>query len=98
MNEYPPSRYYYLCGVDAHFVWDNNFHLAFEEKKGESVNVNENGIEILIRNARRIPITDEYIDWEYPFSKYKKYYTCRNWQFANWVHNRVLRVRSFRVN
>nr|WP_302577923.1 hypothetical protein [Methanobrevibacter arboriphilus] len=81
LNE-APAKAYYLCGVASPYNWNKNFHLAFIEKEREIININENGIEICIENAKRIPITVDDIDWDYKHANKKEYNTCRNWQFA----------------
>lgn len=75
----------YLCGVAFPFNWDNNFHLAFKYKEGEILKYNSNGIDIEIENAIQLPIDINNIDYSHPKAKFKSYYTCRNWQFANWL-------------
>ena len=67
-----PAKAYYLCGVSSPYNWNKNFHLAFIEKEGETININENGIEIIIENAKRIPITQEDIDWNYKHANKKE--------------------------
>lgn len=73
---------FYLCGVTKPYRWINNFHLAFKEKEGSTIHVNRNGIDITIRNAVEIPITDKYINQMDSNAHKKEYCTCRNWQFA----------------
>lgn len=81
---------YYLCGVSLPYVWDNNFHLAFAYSQGETIDYCSNGIHILIKNARALPISTEYIDWGNPKAKSKAYNTCRNWQFAHYLNKGFL--------
>ena len=47
------SRYYYLCGVSPSMALEENFHLAFEECKGEIIEYSFNGISVKIKNAKR---------------------------------------------
>ena len=79
------SRYYYLCGVDAEFVWARNLHLAFAYSCGEVLEVDNEFIRCRILNARRLEISDRYIDWSLPQSRNKYFNTCRNWWFANMI-------------
>lgn len=76
------GKYYYLCGVSSPYRWERNFHLAFRYKQGETLRVNENGIEIEIENAERVPIV-KWSSYEHPKGVNSAYNTCRNWQFAN---------------
>lgn len=78
------ASYFYLCGVSSPYKWENNYHLAFRYKEGERVEVNENGIYIVIEDAERIPIVkqDFYV---HPKGSFREYNTCRNWQFANMI-------------
>ena len=77
------EKIYYLCGVSDPYVWENNFHLAFQEKAGASLNISRNGINIIINGAEEIQFSEKDIDLSLPQAKRKEYTTCRNWQFAN---------------
>lgn len=79
------SRYYYLCGVDANFVWEKNLHLAFTYSCGEVLEVDDQFIHCRILNARRLEISNRFIDWSLPQSRNKFFNTCRNWWFANMI-------------
>lgn len=81
---------WYLCGVSIPYNWNNNFHLAFEYCKGSSIEYSNNGISVLIRNAKRLPISEKYIDHNDPNSNRKEFYTCRNWQFAHYLKSNKL--------
>lgn len=78
------ERVYYLCGVSLPYVWENNFHLAFMESRGDCVECSRLGVSCIIINAKELPITAEAIDNTHPKARFKSYNTCRNWQFANW--------------
>ena len=82
-----PTKIYYLCGVSKPYVWENNFHLAFISKIGNTIKYSSNGIEIVIEDAEQLPINSKYIDKSNIFSNKKVYSTCRNWQFANYFKN-----------
>ena len=76
--------FYYICGVATPPNWSANFHCAFRYENGEIISVNENGIDINIQDAVRIPI--EEVDRETCTNEHKdkkEYYTCRNWMFAH---------------
>lgn len=76
---------YYLCGVTLPYVWEKNFHLAFEYSEGSRIEYESNGISVVIENAAALPISEEYIDQSDPNAWKKEYRTCRNWQFAHWL-------------
>lgn len=78
---------YYLCGVSKPFVWDNNFHLAFEPCEGSTIQINDKGISVIIEGAKQLPTSDKYIN--HPKMIYKSYNTCRNWQFANYFQSHL---------
>ena len=77
-----PAPFYYLCGVSHDREWKHNLHLAFSEEVGSEIVIDDEFCRIKIDNARRIEITNRYIDWRNPLSRKKEYCTCRNWQFA----------------
>lgn len=77
------SRLYYLCGVCDDWVWAHNLHVAFAPAFGQEINIDDEFCALKIENARRIKITNEYIDWHLPQAKDPKFNTCRNWWFAN---------------
>ena len=80
---------YYLCGVSLPYVWENNFHLAFEYCLGYKINYNNSGISITIENAKALPISENFIDNENINAHKKAYSTCRNWQFANYLKSKL---------
>ena len=81
------SRYYYLCGVSPSMALEENFHLAFEECKGEIIEYSFNGISVKIKNAKRVEFSKEDINWDVEHSEEELYNRCRNWQFAHKVSN-----------
>lgn len=81
----PKAPFYYLCGVERHFNWAKNLHLAFREKEGSVIEIDDDFIHCRILNAERIPITPDYIDYSLPHADEKAYNTCRNWWFANYL-------------
>ena len=86
MVRVPAGHYYYMCAVTQPYVWEDNFHLAFEYEEGSMLTIDRKGIKVVLANAKEIPITDKYIDWSLPQAQDKRFSTCRNWQFANFVH------------
>lgn len=83
--ELQDAPFYYLCGVEKNWVWANNLHLAFKEKEGSVIEVDDDFIKCRIVNAERIPITKDYIDKTLPHADEYRYNTCRNWWFANYL-------------
>ena len=81
------DKVHYLCGVSYPFNYNNNFHIAFKPSMGDILKVSDKGIEIEIKNAISLPISAEYINIYHPKSAFKSYYTCRNWQFANYFND-----------
>lgn len=77
---------YYLCGVTYPYVWANNFHLAFQPKEGSTINITRKGLSLTITNAEEIMFSEDDIDKTLPNADDPKYYTCRNWQFANYFN------------
>ena len=77
------AEYYYLCGGSHPYKWEDNFHLAWKEKEGESFEYSFNGINIKLKNAERVEFSEEDILEAQEFRDRLEYYTCRNWQFAN---------------
>ena len=76
---------WYPCGVSLPYNWNNNFHLAFEYKDGATIEYSDNGISVCIENAKRLPISSEYINPSDPNYSKKEFFTCRNWQFAHYL-------------
>ena len=82
--ELPPSDYYYFCTVGRYV---DNIHLAFVAAPGERIDIDTRYFRAVIENARRIEFDDSRIDQNLPEAGRKEFYTCRNWQFANWIIN-----------
>ena len=80
---------YYLCGVSMPYNWAKNFHLAFEYSEGSRIEYANNGISVVIENARALPISESYIDQSDPNAWKKEFRTCRNWQFAHYLNKRT---------
>lgn len=83
------TNIFYLCGVASPYNWSKNFHLAFEQSEGNMIDYASNGIHVVIENAKQLPISQDDIDTSLKNADRKEYYTCRNWQFANYLrkHN-----------
>ncbi len=78
---------YYLCGVSLPYNYDNNFHLAFKYQNNNILDFSNNGITVKIKNAVSLHISIKYVNESHPKSKFKSYYSCRNWQFANYFND-----------
>lgn len=79
------APYYYLCGVASTGIWAQNLHLAFREKEGSTIILDNEYIKCRIENAEQIEITDAFIDETHPYASKKAYNTCRNWWFAMYL-------------
>lgn len=80
---------YYLCGVSLPYVWEKNFHIAFEYSEGSRIEYANNGISVVIENAVALPISESYIDRTDRNAWKKEFRTCRNWQFAHYIKQRI---------
>ena len=78
-------KYYYFCAVDENWIWANNVHIAFREKAGSKIVIDNERVSCEIMNAENIPIDSSAIDWSLPQAQNKKFSTCRNWMFANLI-------------
>lgn len=78
----PNSKYYYLCAV---YKYETNIHLAFIEKQGSKILIDNEYYHIEIENAEQIQIDKSSIDYTLPQSADKNFSTCRNWWFANLI-------------
>lgn len=93
ISELPAPGVYYLCGVTYPYVWENNFHLAFEYREGEIFTIERKGLKVTVENAKEISITSDFIDKNLPQSTVEKFNTCRNWQFANYFEKKCKKVQ-----
>lgn len=82
---------YYLCGVSQPYRWENNFHLAFRRKDGNTIDYSSNGVTVRIEGAERLPIDAKYNNQADRHYRTKSYCTCRNWQFANYFETHMKR-------
>ena len=81
--ELEKSPFYYLCAV---YQYKTNIHLAFYEKQGSTIKIDNEYLSIEIDNAEQIEINNKSIDYKLPQSADKNFNTCRNWWFANWIN------------
>lgn len=84
------SDYFYLCGVVYPWDWKNNFHCAFQRADGEEFTYKFRNTEIHVINAKKIDISDKWINRSLYNANNRLYSTCRNWQFANWFKKNVV--------
>jgi len=67
---------------------------AFLESDGDSLEYESNGLFIQVANARRLPISAEFIDPGDPNINDEQYRTCRNWQFAHYAAKHFVEGRK----
>ena len=83
IDEDPKALAYYLCGISAGSVWENNVHVAFIPAPGELVEINNDKIGLRITDAREIHF--QYYE-PAPVGEYTpEQRTCRNWIFSNYI-------------
>lgn len=81
-----PAKILYLCGVSKPYNWNRNFHLPMIAAEGESFRHSHLWITVEVLNARPLPIeTKAMHEIAHPKLGDRKYHTCRNWQFANFL-------------
>lgn len=78
---------YYLCGVSLPFVYENNFHCAFKHKPGSTFVYTSNGVELIVEDGEKLPISEASINTMHPKAQFRSYNTCRNWMFAHYLNN-----------
>lgn len=89
VKEHPKAVAYYLCGLSAGYNWYQNTHIAFVPALGETIFVDNANIRLTITDAKRIDFADYKPN---PHGYYtKKQRTCRNWIFANYINDGILR-------
>lgn len=82
-----PAKILYLCGVAKPYNWAKNFHLALMATDAGELQVDQLGVKLSIRNAIPLPIETTCMRAEnHEKITQKAYCTCRNWQFANFLH------------
>lgn len=79
----PESPFYYFCAVTNN--WEDNAHVAWMASAGDILEVDNEQVHIIVENAKALPISKEYIDWDLPHANEESYNTCRNWWFANYL-------------
>lgn len=89
VKEHPKAVAYYLCGLSAGFNWYQNTHVAFVPAPGEKVFIDNPNIRLTITDAKRIEFEDYKPTPPGNFTKRQR--TCRNWIFANYINDGILR-------
>lgn len=82
LNEFN-YRCIYIYGLAYPYNSKKDFNLALAYKKNSKVEINQNGIYMLIENAVQIPFSENSINLNHPKAKFKTYYNSKIWQFAN---------------
>ena len=80
---------YYLCGLSQGYNWYQNTHVAFIPAPGETVFIDNANIRLKITDARRINF--EGYRPNPPGFYTRRQRTCRNWIFANYIKDGMLR-------
>ena len=79
---------YYLCGLAKNWEYAKNTHIAFNPSCGDTVEVENTQIKLIITDAKQIHFID-YVPK--PAGSYThKQRSCRNWIFANYVNDGML--------
>lgn len=89
VNHDPKVAAYYLCGLSAGYNWYKNTHIAFVSAPGETVEIDNENIHLVITDACRIDFAD-YKPNPHGFFTQKQR-TCRNWIFANYINDGMLK-------
>ena len=92
INDDPKAVAYYLCGLSAGYNWHQNTHIAFVPAPGETVEVDNANIHVTITDARRVEFEDYKPNPPGFFTKRQR--TCRNWIFANFINDGMLRRKK----
>lgn len=85
----PKAVAYYLCGLSAGYNWYKNTHVAFVPAPGETVEIDNENIHLVITDARRVDFAS-YKPNPHGFFTQKQR-TCRNWIFANYINDGMLK-------
>lgn len=88
----PTPLAFYLCGVSTPYDWRRNAHLAFVAAPGEtwSGEAAVPGLTVELTNAAPVfGWGEQSIDTTHPYAGARLYRTCRNWQFAHELVNRL---------
>lgn len=80
---------YYLCGISKGMVWVDNTHIAFIPHDGENIAIENDKIRLEITNAQEIHFQDYKPNPPGDFTRRQR--TCRNWIFANYIKDGMLR-------
>ncbi|WP_158812859.1 hypothetical protein [Streptomyces rimosus] len=86
--ENPPAAWY-LCALPIPWDWARNAHLAFEYASGATWEGDALVGGLRVRLSDAAPITgwgEHSIPQDAPRRSSYRYRTCRNWQFAWWLH------------
>lgn len=73
LNEHE-APYLYLCGVTP--IHSENLHIAFQFSAGETIDYEDENIQVRITDAKRLPIPPTMKNFPLSFN------TCRNFQFG----------------
>lgn len=80
---------YYICIGHTSYIINKNYHLAFVYKKGSTIEENRLGVQIKIKDAKKINFSKSDIDYTNKPASLLEYNTCRNFQFANYFKDHL---------
>lgn len=89
VNEHPKAVAYYLCGLSVGYNWFQNTHVAFIPAPGETVHVDNANIRLTITGAKYIDFAGYVPNPPGVYTKRQR--TCRNWIFANYINDGMLK-------
>lgn len=84
LDERPSPAAWYLCSVSAPYRWGDNGHALILPKPGHRQEHFSGNMAITLVNAAVLDITDRDVDALHKHAGDTRYRTCRNWQAA-WI-------------
>lgn len=89
VNESPKALAYYLCGLSAGYNWYENTHVAFVPSETSRIEIDNHNIHLIITGAKQVYFQGYKPNPPGYFTKRQR--TCRNWIFANYIKDGMLR-------
>ena len=59
-----------------------------------AISIKEHGVEVVIRDAETLPISESFIDPADPNAGKDDYRACRNWQFAHYFAKNLVETQK----
>ncbi|WP_316521237.1 hypothetical protein [Kitasatospora brasiliensis] len=89
LDEFPHALAWYLCGVTSSpYRWEDNPHLALELAPGHTQDLTVHDLTVHLDGVRPIDFTNAEVPADDPHAADHAFRSCRNWQFAHYLHNR----------